>query len=62
MAHKPRLTGAERARVAADLATRYQKGATLQELEAATGRSYTLVRRLVMEGGAQLRPGGPRRT
>jgi hypothetical protein len=51
-----RLTGEERAEVAQQMAALYTAGASLAALVALTGRSYCVVRNLVMEGGAVMRP------
>jgi len=44
----------------AEMARRYQAGATLQEIAGETGRSYNQVRAILIEAGVPLRPpGGP---
>jgi hypothetical protein len=57
------ITGsAERIAAAADIARRYNDGASLRDIVAQTGRSYGVVRALVVEGGAVIRPAGHRPT
>jgi hypothetical protein len=50
-----RVSGTERARLAADLRTRYDAGLSIRALAAATGRSYGFVHRMLTESGATLR-------
>lgn len=52
------LTGEDRDRLAAELRRRYERGATLRALAAEVGRSYGLVRKLVLAQGATLRGRG----
>jgi len=53
-----RITGAERAKLAQDLRTRYEEGASIRDLASETGRSYGFVHRVLTESGAQLRGRG----
>lgn len=53
-----RLTGELRERAAADLATKYEAGASIRTLADQTGRSYGLIRQLLEEAGVTLRPRG----
>ncbi|MCU0297354.1 MAG: helix-turn-helix domain-containing protein [Candidatus Nanopelagicales bacterium] len=55
-----RITGAEREKMTASLKKQYDKGASIRELAAETGRSYGFVHRLLVESETQLRGrGGP---
>ncbi len=53
-----RVTGSERDRIAADLRTKYDSGASIRTLADATGRSYGFVHRILTETGAALRGRG----
>ena len=53
-----RITGTDRDKLAADLRKKYQKGASIRSLAAASGRSYGFVHRLLLESGQQLRGRG----
>lgn len=53
-----RIVGDARADLTSDLAKRYEKGASIRELAAATGRSYGFIHRLLKDSGAQLRGRG----
>ncbi len=58
---QPRLRGQARADLAAQLAVRYDGGESILALAASTGRSYWLMRALLLEAGVSLRQwGGPR--
>ncbi|MCU0279399.1 MAG: helix-turn-helix domain-containing protein [Candidatus Nanopelagicales bacterium] len=58
-----RITGAEREKMTASLKKQYDKGASIRELAAETGRSYGFVHRLLVESETQLRGrGGPTRS
>jgi hypothetical protein len=56
MAKAPILQGAERRRVAADLADGYNAGATITALAAEFGRSYGSVHQLLVEAEVDFRP------
>jgi hypothetical protein len=57
-----RVTGNERDKLASDLRKKYDGGASIRTLAAATGRSYGFVHRMLGEAGANLRSrGGPTR-
>lgn len=57
-----RITGAEREKMTASLKKQYDKGASIRELAAQTGRSYGFIHRLLVESETQLRGrGGPTR-
>lgn len=57
-----RVSPAERDRIAAEVVGRYRDGATIRDLMALTGRSYTVVRAVLVESGVALRrPGRIRR-
>ncbi|HEY1322950.1 MAG TPA: helix-turn-helix domain-containing protein [Streptosporangiaceae bacterium] len=53
-----RVTGADRAKLAADLKKRYDSGESIRALAAATGRSYGFVHRILTENGVSLRGRG----
>jgi predicted transcriptional regulator len=53
-----RVTGEERDRVAADLAKKYERGASIRSLAEQTGRSYGFVHRILTEAGVSLRGRG----
>jgi hypothetical protein len=53
-----RVTGEERDRVAADLAKKYERGASIRALAEQTGRSYGFVHRVLTEAGVSLRGRG----
>ncbi|MGH4026925.1 MAG: helix-turn-helix domain-containing protein, partial [Pseudonocardiaceae bacterium] len=52
------VTGPERDQIAAQLRERYDRGASIRDLMAQTGRSYGWTHRLLRESGAQLRGRG----
>lgn len=54
----PRLTGPERERTLADLKARYAAGASIRQLAADTGRSYTTIHHYLIEAGTVFRPRG----
>ncbi len=53
-----RITGAEREKMTASLKKRYDKGASIRELAADTGRSYGFIHRLLVESETTLRGRG----
>ena len=53
-----RITGGDRAKLAGDLKSRYESGASIRELAAETGRSYGFVHRILAESGVTLRGRG----
>jgi hypothetical protein len=53
-----RVTGADRAKLAADLRKRYEAGESIRSLATSTGRSYGFVHRILTENGAPLRGRG----
>jgi hypothetical protein len=53
-----RVTGAERAQMAADLVNRYAAGESIRALALATGRSYGFIHRILTEHGVTLRGRG----
>ena len=53
-----RVTGADRAKLAADLKKRYDSGESIRSLAATTGRSYGFVHRILTENGVSLRGRG----
>ena len=53
-----RVTGADRAKLAADLKKRYDSGESIRALAATTGRSYGFVHRILTENGVTLRGRG----
>lgn len=52
------LIGTDRTRLRADIADRYRAGDSIRGLAAHTGRSYSTVRRLLLEAGVRLRRPG----
>jgi predicted transcriptional regulator len=57
------ITGTQREKLATDLKTKYEKGASIRALAEQTGRSYGFVHRVLAETGVQLRGrGGANRT
>ncbi|MFF7880960.1 helix-turn-helix domain-containing protein [Streptomyces sp. NPDC020794] len=63
MTRAPILEGAERRRVAADLADRYNRGATIKAIAEEVGRSYGNVHQLLVEAEVTFRsPVGHRAT
>lgn len=58
MARSEQITGRERHRIAERLRQRYERGATIRELVALTGRSYGWVRTVLLETGVVLRTRG----
>jgi len=53
-----RITGNERAKLAADLKRRYSSGSSIRALASETGRSYGFVHRMLSESGVALRGRG----
>jgi hypothetical protein len=53
-----RVTGPDRAAMAADLKSRYDAGESIRALALATGRSYGFVHRILTEHGVTLRGRG----
>ena len=53
-----RVTGSDRAKLAADLKKRYDSGESIRALAATTGRSYGFVHRILTENGVSLRGRG----
>ncbi len=53
-----RLTGADRAKLADELAERYAAGASIRALAEETGRSYGFVHRILSESDVPLRGRG----
>jgi Helix-turn-helix domain len=53
-----RVTGADRARLAKELAARYSAGESIRFLAASTGRSYGFIYRILSENGTTLRGRG----
>ena len=53
-----RVTGADRAKLAADLKKRYDSGESIRALAATTGRSFGFVHRILTENGVSLRGRG----
>ncbi len=53
-----RLTGADRDKLAAELATKYQAGVSIRALAEETGRSYGFVHRILTEQEVSLRGRG----
>jgi hypothetical protein len=53
-----RITGAERAKLAADLKKQYDKGRSIRDLADTHGRSYGFVHRVLSESGVDLRGRG----
>jgi len=57
-----RVTGKDRAGLAKQLRTGYEKGASIRALAETSGKSYGFVHRLLSESGVSLRArGGPTR-
>ncbi len=58
-----RLVGAARERIAATVTRRYDRGDSIREIAAETGRSYGFIHRLLVESGTTMRSrgGGARR-
>lgn len=52
------LSGADRAKVAADLKKKYDSGTGIRALAEEAGRSYSFVHRLLREAGTKMRPTG----
>lgn len=57
-AQRPRLSGEDRIAVGKDLAILYDRGRSIREIAADTGRSFGVVRALLLEAGVTLRPRG----
>lgn len=55
--HK-RITGPQRATIAADLKARYTQGASIRDLADSLGRSYGFVHRVLTQAGVELRGRG----
>jgi hypothetical protein len=53
-----RITGAARGKLAAELKTAYESGASIRALAEDTGRSYGFVHRILTEAGVTLRGRG----
>lgn len=53
-----RITGENRDKLAVDLRTKYEKGASIRALAEATGRSYGFVHRVLSEADVTLRGRG----
>jgi Helix-turn-helix domain len=53
-----RVTGTDRDDLTTTLRTKYDGGASIRELAAATGRSYGFIHRVLSESGAKLRGRG----
>ena len=53
-----RITGGERDKLARDLRKKYEAGASIRDLAAATGRSYGFVHRILVGSGTTLRGRG----
>ncbi|MEU7480544.1 helix-turn-helix domain-containing protein [Lentzea sp. NPDC042327] len=53
-----RITGANRDKIAAELKTQYEKGASIRALAESTGRSYGFVHRILGESGVVFRDRG----
>ena len=53
-----RITGADRARLTADLRARYEHGESIRSLAEGSGRSYGFVHRLLVDAEVPLRPRG----
>lgn len=52
-----RLRGTARQQLLADVADRYRQGATIRQIAAAVGYSYTATRAMLLGAGVQLRDG-----
>lgn len=55
---KRRIVGAARTEMSATLKKKYEKGASIRALAAATCRSYGFVHRILAESGVVMRPRG----
>ena len=53
-----RVTGPDRATMAADLKSRYDAGESIRALALSTGRSYGIIHRILTEQGVTLRGRG----
>jgi hypothetical protein len=53
-----RVTGAERDKLSATLAKKYNNGTSIRALAATTGRSYGFIHRVLTESGVTLRGRG----
>lgn len=53
-----RITGAQRKKLAAELARAYKKGASIRELASTHGRSYGFIHRVLAESEVPLRGRG----
>jgi hypothetical protein len=53
-----RITGAERKKLATELAKAYKKGASIRELAQTNGRSYGFIHGVLAESGVALRGRG----
>lgn len=53
-----RLTGVERDKLASELVTQYEQGASIRSLAESTGRSYGFVHRVLSESQVTLRGRG----
>ncbi|MGW6405095.1 helix-turn-helix domain-containing protein [Streptomyces sp. NPDC055134] len=53
-----RITGAARDKLAAELKTAYESGASIRSIADSTGRSYGFVHRILTEAGVTLRQRG----
>lgn len=57
-----RITGSARQSLTADVRSQYERGSSIRELAAETGRSYGFIHRLLVEADVPLRGrGGPTR-
>lgn len=55
-----RVTGKDRDKLAAALKKKYDKGATVRQLHAETGRSFGAIQKLLEDAGTTMRPRGGR--
>lgn len=62
MAKGSRITGLVRDKLASELTSKYQKGASIRELAESTGRSYGFVHLVLTQSGVTLRSRGGART
>jgi hypothetical protein len=53
-----KITGTDREKLGASLKKQYEKGSTIAQLVASTGRSSGFVQRLLVESGTTMRPRG----
>jgi hypothetical protein len=53
-----RVTGPAREKLAAQMRKKYERGATVRDLHAETGRSFGAIQKLLAEAGATMRPRG----